>query len=49
MTLVSGKYDSSKNSQGVTPKERAKWEGVGFSAIFEQYVVISRKPCILDT
>jgi len=23
--------------------------GLGFSAIFDQYVVISRKPCILDT
>jgi len=23
--------------------------GVGFSAIFDQYVVISRKRCILDT
>jgi len=30
MTLVSGRYDSSKNSQGVTPKERTKWGWVGF-------------------
>ena len=42
-------YDSSKNSQGVTPKERAKWGGWVFSAIFEQYVVLSRKRGILDT
>jgi len=44
------RYESSKNSQGVTPKERAKWGwGRLFSAIFDQYVVISWKRCILDT
>ena len=28
--LFLARYDSSKNSQGVTPKERAKWGWVGF-------------------
>ena len=28
------RYDSSKNSQGITPKERAKWGWVGFFGDF---------------
>ena len=40
---------SSKNSQGVTPKKVPNEGGWVFSTIFNQYVVISRKRCILDT
>jgi len=49
MTLVSGGYDSSKNSQGVTPNNVPNEGGLGFFGDFDQYVVISRKRCILDT
>ena len=39
-------YGSSKNSQGVTPKERAKWEFPAFSWILSLWLVVSRVACL---
>ena len=54
------RYDSSKNSQGVTPSEGDLWDWGGFEraifrpisrriSVFDQYIAISRIRCILDT